>query len=478
MSAGLATAPPPRARLTLDETWRGLRLSIVEGVLFALMVGLAETYLVADAVRLGASTLMLGVVVSVPLFVGSFGPLLCLRLLTWVRRRKPLVAASNVLQGALWWLLAANDHAGTSSPTLLVVAFTAHHFLGQFAGTAWTSWFGDLVPSGVRGSFVARRNRAIYGTIALGILAGGLVLEWAGARADADAGLGFAIVFAIAGTCRIGCAFVVARMPEPRFPGLAGAPRVKRFLRTDRGRRAWRLVALVFAIQLSVYLSGPYYVPFMLDELAFDYSQFTAASLIVFAVKVLVLPRIGRAIDGAGPRTTFRTTLVLLALVPLPWVFADGFGVILVAQAFSGLAWGGYEVSLFGLLIASSYRDTRPHLVAVQQIANGTGQLLGGLAGAGIAELAAGDLRTVFAISCAARLAVAFVAPLALPVGRGEVLRIPRRLVLRVSGARPGGGIGLRPMVPALPEEMVPEAADELDAPVDARADARADPER
>lgn len=453
-----AGADRPRQRLTLDETQRGLRLSLYEGAFFALMVGLGETYLVADAVRLGASTLMLGLIVSVPLFVGSFGPLLCLRILQRVKDRRRLVTVSDTLQGTIWWGLAIGDALGHSTPALLIVAYALHQFLGQFAGTAWTSWFGDLVPSGVRGSFVARRNRVVYGTVAVGILLGGAALQWLepSSANGSGAGSGFALIFAVAGTCRVTCAAIAARMPEPRFAGLAAGPRVRRFLRTDRGRRAWRLVLLVLVLQLSVYLSGPYYVPFMLDDLAFTYVQFTAASLAVFAVKVVVLPSIGRSIDRVGPRSTFRTTVLLLALVPLPWVFAEGFWTILVAQAFSGLAWGGYEVSLFGLLVASSYRDTRPHLVAVQQVANGTGQLLGGLAGAGIAALAAGDLRVVFAVSCAARLAVACAAPFALPVARGEVLRVPRRMVLRVVGVRPGGGIALRPFVPAVPEDMDP----------------------
>ena len=42
------------------QTERALRLSVGEGSAWALMVGLAETYFIADAVRLGASTLQGG----------------------------------------------------------------------------------------------------------------------------------------------------------------------------------------------------------------------------------------------------------------------------------------------------------------------------------------------------------------------------------------------------------------------------------
>jgi MFS family permease len=446
-------------RLSPEEVQRGLRLSVAEGAAFAAMVGLGETYIIADAVRLGASTLMLGLLVSLPLFVGSLGPFLCLRLLARVtKRRRLIVVASNVLQSLNLAVLAAVELAGAGTPTLLLVAYALHQLLGQAAGTAWTSWFGDLIPAAVRGSYVARRNRVVYGSIGIGILVGGLLLQWLepeGAITTGGGGIGFALLFALAALARGVSALLSARTPEPPFAGMSAGPRVRRFLFTERGTRARRLILLVFAIQFTVYLSSPFYTPFMLEDLQLTYVEFTVASLMVMGAKVGVLPSIGRAIDQFGPRSTFFLTLILLALVPLPWAFATGFWVIFAAQCFSGLAWGGYEVSLFGLLISSSYRGTRAQVSAVQQLANGSAQLLGAMAGAGIVALASGDLRVIFAVSCAARLAVALAAPLVLPAGIGETAVGPHRLLLRVVGFRTGGGIALRPVTGLTPEDEV-----------------------
>lgn len=446
-----APAGDRRARLRPDEVQRGLRLSVGEGAAFALMVGLGETYIIADAVRLGASTLMLGLLVSLPLFIGSLGPFLCLHLLARVtRRRRRIVVGANLLQALNLVVLGAVDLAGAGSPTVLLVAYALHQLLGQAAGTAWTSWFGDLIPAEVRGSYVARRNRVVYGAIGVGILAGGLLLHWfepeGPITGDARGGTGFALLFILAGVARAVSAALSARTPEPPFAGMSTGARVRRFLFTERGTRARRLILLVFAIQFTVYLSSPFYTPFMLEDLQLSYVEFTVASLMVMGVKVGILPSIGRIIDQFGPRSTFCMTLILLALVPLPWVFADGFWLVFAASCFSGLAWGGYEVSLFGLLIGSSYRGTRALVSAVQQLANGSAQLLGAMAGAAIVALASGDLRVIFAVSCAARLLVAFVAPIVLPAGIGETAVGPHRLLLRVVGFRSGGGIALRPV--------------------------------
>ncbi len=52
------TVPP--APLSSHTTLRAMRLSALEGVAYALMVGFGETYFLADAVRLGATTLKQG----------------------------------------------------------------------------------------------------------------------------------------------------------------------------------------------------------------------------------------------------------------------------------------------------------------------------------------------------------------------------------------------------------------------------------
>ncbi|MEZ5977800.1 MAG: MFS transporter [Planctomycetota bacterium] len=457
---------PTRTSLSRDDVQRGLRLSVVEGSAFALMVGLGETYIVADAIRLGASTLVLGLLVTLPLFVGSLGPLASLRVLRGLSRRKGFIATANVLQGLNLAVIGLSDHQGWTTPLQLLLASTLHQLLGQAAGTAWTSWFGDLIPAVVRGSYVAMRNRFVYGGVSVGILAGGGLLEWLepAVGEEGRTGLGFTAIFALAGLARLLSAVLILRTPEPRFAGIATGARVKRFLRTARGSRAWRIVVFGFFLQLTVYVSGPYYTPYMLENLSFSYVEFTLASLAVTLVKVTMLPAWGRAVDQQGPRASYATTCVLLALVPLPWVFVDSWGWVLLAQAFSGLAWGGYEVSLFGLMVASSYRDTRTHVSAVQQVVNGAAQLLGGLLGAGVAATAGGDLTAVFAASCGLRMVAALAVPFVVPRLRGEEHVHRHTVFLRVVGFRANAGLEHRvlvaPDVPPMPPDEVLDRAE------------------
>jgi MFS family permease len=220
------------------------------------------------------------------------------------------------------------------------------------------------------------------------------------------------------------------------------------FLRTDRGGAAWRLLAFGAAVQLGTYVASPYFVPFMLGELRLTYLEYTLATLLVVVAKSIFLPAWGRVVDGHGARAVYPLAALLTAMIPIPFLLSHGLGLVLVGQLLSGMAWAGYELSFFSLMLESSYKRTRIPMVAAQNILNGTAQLGGGLLGALVLDLS-GSHRVVFGSSVGARMALSLLAPFLLIRLLGEARARPRRseLLLRVIGFRAHGGLVHRPIV-------------------------------
>lgn len=421
-------------------------LSVIEGVAFALMVGLSEAFFLADAIRLSATRLEQALVVTVPLFVGALGPLIGVAVLSRMRSRKPLVAAAALLQGAGLAGLGAAAYAGVSTPIWLIIAATLHGFLGQCSGSAWSSWFGDLVPEGVRGRYFARRNRWAYAATFVAMFTSGLLLNGLEAGgvgpAETSRSPGFALIYGLAALFRVVSAGLHCFTPEPRFQGRTPIRRAVQFTRTPSGRGLVRLLSGNALFYFAVYLSSPYFAPFMLEELSFSYLEYTAATTLVIAVKVMVLSQWGRTVDQAGPRSVFFVAALIVGLIPLPYLWTEGLAWVLVGQALSGLSWAAYELSLFSLLLNRTYRGIRPHAFALQSLLNGAAQLGGGLTGAAIlAALPSPNLRALFAISMALRLAVAAALPRLVPVQRDETMLGRRAVMMRVIGFRPSGGL-------------------------------------
>jgi MFS family permease len=148
---------------------RAMALSKLDALAFALMVGLGEAYFLADGVRLGATPTEIALLVGLPLAIGALGPILSLRLMWRFGRRKPVVLGAASVQASLLFLLGWLATSGLATVQLLILVSIAYQVCGQCSGTAWSSWYGDLVPSAGRGGYFAARNRVAYAGTLLGL---------------------------------------------------------------------------------------------------------------------------------------------------------------------------------------------------------------------------------------------------------------------------------------------------------------------
>lgn len=439
-------------RLAGQRLDRALRLSIAEGASWALMVGLAETYFVANAVALGASAVELGLVVALPLALGAAGPIGTIGLLSRFRSRRPLTVAAAAAQALVLASVGLVQLQGALTAAGLIAGACAYQIMGQAAGTAWGSWYGDLVPVAERGRWFSGRNRVVYVSTCVGLVIAGLYLQAVENEAATRATSGFAGLFLVAAGFRLVSAALLAASPEPTFAGISTRRQVVRFASTGRGRLAARVLLLGASFHFVVYWSSPYFAPFMLEDLRFTYTDYMLASISVIVAKALFTATWGRVIDQRSSRLVYLISMAGVALVPLPWVWAQGLGGAVAAQVLSGAAWSGYEVGYLAMLLEGSSRKMRPHVFAAQSILNGSMQIAGTMFAALVLLPAMAGYRDIFLASAVARVALVLIAPLVLArTARGA--RVAWSGVgVRLFGLRAHGGFSLRP-VPAPSDE-------------------------
>jgi hypothetical protein len=265
-----------------------------------------------------------------------------------------------------------------SMPVWLVFAIASVYWATSLGcGPAWNTWMGSIIPARVRARFFARRSRASQLATLIGFLTGGVILQAAtpaGYELTAFAGL-----FLIAGVCRFMSAPFLFNISEPEPPG-DDHERVS-FFSIFRGHTNTGLLVFLLLMQVCVQISGPYFTPYMREQLHLSYWQYAAMVGIQFASKMIAMPFLGSIAHRFGADKLL--WLASLCVIPLSalWIVSDNLIYLLGLQSLAGIFWGGYELAFLLLFFEAIPARERTSLLTNFNVANSAAICLGSLFG-------------------------------------------------------------------------------------------------
>ncbi|MBM4023390.1 MAG: MFS transporter [Planctomycetes bacterium] len=419
LPSGSQDAPPAvPATISRPVSWwpsglrRDLVIGTVDAVAFSVMVGAGEMYLAAFVLALGLGPLVAGLVASVPLLIGAVVQLAAPLAVARCGGRRRWVVLCAVVQAASllplsWWALRGEARAWE-----LLAAASVYWSAGMAAAPAWTAWTATLVPARVRTAYFAQRNRLAQAAVLAAFVAGGLLLR---TEETNDAALaGFAILFAAAAAARLASAVCLWACREPRRQwrdrgGVAERSireRVAAGLYDLRGGQAGRLVAFLCCFMFGAHFAGPYFTPYMLEALGFDYGEY----LLVFGAGVLVkavfLPAIGRLGSRVGSRRLLGSACLAIVPLALLWLPSGDVRWLVLVQFVAGTCWAAYELAVALLLFDLTGDGDRSGVVSVYNVGLALATV-GGAACGGALLKALGETPTayaaVFTVSCLLR---------------------------------------------------------------------------
>ncbi|MFT3923195.1 MAG: MFS transporter [Myxococcales bacterium] len=395
---------------------RALTISVIDGLMHAVMLGFTENYLSALAVELGHGARHQALLTSLPVLAGAMSQLLAPAFTRLFGSRKRFVVACAALQALthLWFISIAEHEERALAPFL--IAKVLYFVGGNMLIPAWSAWMASLTAGGGRERYFALRSGAIQVALLLAFGAGAYGLDASSTRAGILSV--YAQLFWIGLFARTASSLLLAAQHDPE-----PAPCEQRPLRIGEAllRCDFRVAIYLTLLYFGTFIASPFFVPWWLHELKLSYHQYAVLMGTAILARVVTVPRLHRIAARWGMTHLLYAAGFGATFLPMAWACSSSFSTFLLIQVASGTIWGAIEYASFQLLLESSHEETRLEFLSIAGTLMGLGQLGGSLVGGALLDQAGLPYPTVFGISSVIRaipLVLAFALPHAGRVGR------------------------------------------------------------
>lgn len=361
---------------------KDLRAIAADGAASSVMVGIGENYLPAFVLALTASQLACGLAATVPLLIGAALQLIAPAMIGRWRSYRRWVVVCAALQAAIFLPLVVLALKG-AAPVLLVFALASLYWATGFAGgPAWNTWVAALIPGRIRPQYLARRSRLAQAGVLAGLLGGGIALQLG--TQNNEPVRTFALLFLVAAASRmLSTRFLaVQRESYPMTPP-PHIPFQRRPERAAEGKVPRQVLIYMLLVQMAVYVSGPYFTPYMLCRLELSYGGYVMLTCTAYVAKILALPAFGAVAARFGVQRLMWIGGSAIVPTAALWLVSDSFPYLIGVQALSGVAWAAFELATLLLFVDTIPVHKRVRVLTLYNLGNAaaifTGSLLGGI---------------------------------------------------------------------------------------------------
>ncbi len=346
-------------KLTEEEVEKGLKGVIKDGLASQALTTLTGgIFLVAFALELGASNVVIGLLAAIPP-LAQLIQIPSIYLIEKYRNRCEISVFASALSRIFWLPIALIPFIFPSKEGLifLVVAVFLHLVLGSVGGCSWNSWMCDLVPVQKLGIFFSKRM--FYATVVSIVLsiAAGIYIDYWKKLFPGYVLQGYSVLFFLGFLAGMIGVYFLSTIPEPRMIPINGKINfLKLILQPLRDANYKQLIMFLGSWNFAVNLAAPFFTVYMLMVLKMDISSIVALTILSQIMNLSFLRIWGRFSDQFSNKSVLAVSGPLFLICIFAWAF---------------------------MTMASKYQLTIPLLIAIH--------ILTGISTAGV-SLASGNI--------------------------------------------------------------------------------------
>lgn len=391
-----------------------VRASFRDATFTSLNIGMTESYFCAFMLALGIPEVISGLGTVIPQFIGVIFQLLSIRsFFTRYSLKTRLLIFLSLQTLSLIPLIMAGV-LKINSPVFIIGVLAIYWASLLSLNPPWNRLMGHTIPARFRLRFFSIRSQFSQFSVFVGLISSGLLLYWAKeSEQELPVYVGIFTIGLI-----LKCLswyeirsnhidYVLAPGSEPR---LRLRDFLKRLRQTDQGR----LITFLFLFYVSVHFAAPYFNPFMLGRLKFNYLEYMAITSISYFGRVFMFRILQKKAKARHVDKILLLSTIGISTSPILWAISQNYWWIAGVEFLSGCYWAGFELSTILLYFQKIDDRERTSVITYIALLNTTGMLLGSLLGASFMKLLPAtwdQYLTLFTIATLLRIGLVIFAP-------------------------------------------------------------------
>lgn len=350
------------------------------------MWGFGEAYVPPFAIFLKAGPTIMALLGTLPGLLGACGQIAGAILMERIGRRRFLLVVMTFIQGlsfAPLFLLPLLFPAVGALWVLVVYCGATLLFSG--CAPLWNSLMGDVVPENERGRYFGRRARTVIaGMVVFMLLASVLMSRF---KAWNLPWTGFGLLFLVALLARCVSGWLLHQHVDPPPDTRVHPPLHAPGWWTRLRRSPYAYFLLVQTLLGGAFaIAAPFFGLYMLRDLGWTYTQFTAMTVVFLLAQISVVRWWGVLSDRHGNRVVYQSACLLLPLPYFAWFLTTDFTALLLAQCLNGALSAGCNLAAANYVFDTVPPVHRARVISYQSLVGALVNLGAGLLGAGLAR--------------------------------------------------------------------------------------------
>lgn len=402
------------SKTALISTKQHITASFRDATYTSLNIGMAESYFCAFMLALGISEVIAGLGTVIPQFIGVIFQLFSIR--SFFRRYslKNRLLLFLTIQALSMIPLIMIGWMKVNSAVVVIGVLGVYWASLLSLNPPWNRLIGHTVPLKFRIKFFSIRSQFAQSSVFVGLIASGLLLYWA---KDKGHELQVFVGIFIAGFA-LKC-FSLYEVKKNHLdynlaPGSEHRVRFRDFLKNIRKTDQGKLILFLFFFYITVHFSAPYFNPYMLGKLKFNYLEYMIVTSIAYFGRVFAFRILQKRAKSRHINKLLIFSTIGIATSPLLWSLTQNYWLIVSIEFLSGCYWAAFELSTILLYFQKIDDRERTSIITYITFLNTTGMVIGSMLGAWFMKslpIGWNNYLVLFAASSFLRILVILFAP-------------------------------------------------------------------